>query len=92
MAIHNTPPIFRPPNRASHFKSNNIANRYKVNSTRHYGDELLFRERVMNRTALHRIFIAVKNFFFESILSLKVYCNLNSLEIISYERIIFMML
>ena len=54
MSIHNTPPIFRPPNRVSHFKSNNIANRYKVNSTRHYGDEPLFRERVMNRTVLHR--------------------------------------
>ena len=54
MTAHNAPPKFRLPNSASRLKPNNIVKYFKVNSTRDYGDENLFRERVMYRKPLHR--------------------------------------
>ena len=54
MTAHNAPPSFRLPNRASRLKPYNTAKYFKVNSKRDYGDENLFRERVMYRKPLHR--------------------------------------
>ena len=47
MTAHNAPPSFRLPNRASRLKPYNTAKYFKVNSTRDYGDENPFRERVI---------------------------------------------
>ena len=52
MTAHNAPPSFRLPNRASRLKPYNTAKYFKVNSTRDYGDENLFRERIMYRKTL----------------------------------------
>ena len=52
MTAHNAPQNFRIPNRASRLKPNNTAKYFKVNSKRDYGDENLFRERVMYRKPL----------------------------------------